>query len=660
MKNFWSLLKAWTVYLKGLGRQIESNTPFATITSMPSPNLNEAALSTIHLGQDYLLGLRRSNGSWQIPAYLGPVYICQFYLMSRWAGLKSNIDEKYFRELILSRQLSDGSWFQIKDVNAIRGELNVTILKYWTLKAMGVPLDSPPMIKAREYILKNGGLAKAEIFLVAILALFGITPWDDVPATPYISFLEHMPMNYLSFAHWAKPHMLPLAYLCRVRAHKDMGENFRLEELKLERDKKIIEPRKKPHPIVDRWIIKKLLSKQGSFGSWNGYTTSTIFSLVALSDFKSQTTLLQKEIAEATTKGLRFLNDLYFNENNCAYLGISCDGTYWETILTTTSLLSSGFTPEKLAAPLEFIAGKQMSNGGMPYGMDFQTDPDVDDTSASVVLWSLAGKKYEGQSKKAVSWLMKRQNSDGGWGAFNKNNRNNPLLNFFLKGYGEVESLFDYSSADCTGHVLEAMALHGYNAKNSATAKKAIQYLKDKQKESGAWTGRWALNTVFGTSVSIIGLLAACENVNESYIQKALNFLTGKQNPDGGFGESTLSYSDEKWSAVGQSTPTQTAWVLMALVKAGAENSTSAEKSAQFLISYFKEHGKWFDPSVTATGHPGQAYMHYSVYAPAFPVIALSHFLTARGIKVSPTSKSIDPADFFSGQPPVVTREMQL
>ncbi|MGE3261959.1 MAG: prenyltransferase/squalene oxidase repeat-containing protein [Bacteriovoracia bacterium] len=622
--------------------------------------LHAEALKAIHGGQEYLLRLRRSDGSWQIPAYLGPVYICQFYLMSRWAGLAIDLDEPRFRELLLSRQLDDGSWYQIKDINNVRGELNTTILTYWTLKGMGESPDSAPMKKAREYILKNGGLAKVEIFLVAILALFGIVPWDRVPATPYISFFEFMPMNYRSFAHWAKPHMLPLAYLCRMRAHKDMGDKFGLEELKLERDTKPIPARKKVNSLIDGWIIRKLLSKQGFFGSWNGYTTSTIFSLVALADFKEHCSLLNREIELATARGLKHLHTLYLNEENCAYVGISCDGTYWETILTSTALLSSGFKPEQLQHSLEYVRDKQMENGGMPYGMDFQADPDVDDTSASVVLWSLTEKKYHENAKRALDWLMKRQNSDGGWGAFNQNNRNNPLLNFFLKGYGEVESLFDYSSADCTGHVLEAMALHGFNKDNHAVAKKAVQYLKNTQKKSGAWTGRWALNTIFGTSVSLTGLIATGESLQTDYIQRALKFLFSKQNTDGGFGETTLSYSDESLSAVGQSTPTQTAWALMTFVKAGAANSESAERAAEYLIQYFKKHGKWFDPSVTATGHPGQAYMHYSVYAPAFPLIALSHFLQARGVEVKPTSFNYEREPFFEGRPPVVTKEMQL
>jgi squalene-hopene/tetraprenyl-beta-curcumene cyclase len=622
--------------------------------------LDARALDTIHQGQEYLLRLRREDGSWQHPAYLGPVYICQFYLMSCWAGLRSSLDEKRFRELLLSRQLSDGSWYQIKDVNAQEGELNVTILKYWTLKAMGEPIDSPAMERARRYILDHGGIEKAEIFSIAILALFGIVSWDKVPATPYMSFLEFMPMNYRSFAHWAKPHMLPLAYLCRVRARKDLGERFRLDELKPNAAKLDLPEPKKPNAVIDGWLIRKLLSKQGRFGSWNGYTTSTIFSLVALSDFNERCPGLGKEIVAATVKGIRLLETLYLNENNCAYVGISCDGTYWETILTATALLGSGFSADRFPKQLEFIRDKQMENGGMPYGMDFQTDPDVDDTTASVVLWSLTGTKYEENSEKAVNWLMKRQNKDGGWGAFNQENKNNPVLNFFLRGYGEVESLFDYSSADCTGHALEAMALRGFTAANSEVARKAVGYLRAKQLPNGGWTGRWALNTIFGTTVALAGLLATGESCDSDYFRRAVKFLLSKQNPNGGYGESTRSYAEEKWSGVGQSTPTQTAWALIVFAKLGGECTEAAVRAANFLVENFRQHGRWFDPSVTATGHPGQAYMHYSVYAPAFPLLALSGFLRARGVEVVPTDFAFEREPYFTGNPAVVSRDIQL
>jgi squalene-hopene/tetraprenyl-beta-curcumene cyclase len=49
---------------------------------------------------------------------------------------------------------------------------------------------------------------------------------------------------------------------------------------------------------------------------------------------------------------------------------------------------------------------------------------------------------------------------------------------------------------------------------------------------------------------------------------KSLRWLISKQNSDGGFGETTLSYNfPEKYAGVGNSTVTQTAWGLIALIE---------------------------------------------------------------------------------------------
>lgn len=48
---------------------------------------------------------------------------------------------------------------------------------------------------------------------------------------------------------------------------------------------------------------------------------------------------------------------------------------------------------------------------------------------------------------------------------------------------------------------------------------------------------------------------------------KSVMWLLKCQNEDGGFGESTLSYVDKNWAGKGKSTPSQTAWALLALIE---------------------------------------------------------------------------------------------
>ncbi len=102
--------------------------------------------SIIQRGQENILKLRREGGLWKFPAYLGPFFICQYFLACEWMNIEdSGIDREYLKDLLLARQLSDGGWYQLKDINFVEGELNVSIITYWTLKVLGVSPQSEPM-----------------------------------------------------------------------------------------------------------------------------------------------------------------------------------------------------------------------------------------------------------------------------------------------------------------------------------------------------------------------------------------------------------------------------------------------------------------------------------------------------------------------------------
>ena len=98
------------------------------------------------------------------------------------------------------------------------------------------------------------------------------------------------------------------------------------------------------------------------------------------------------------------------------------------------------------------------------------------------------------------------------------------------------------------------------------------------------------------------------------------------QNPDGGFGESTLSYLDDGHRGRGESTPTQTAWVLSFSVKWGCTIPIRFQ-GRELPPGNRSESESWRDGSVVGTGHPGILYVEYPVYPKVFPVMALASYL---------------------------------
>ena len=211
------------------------------------------------------------------------------------------------------------------------------------------------------------------------------------------------------------------------------------------------------------------------------------------------------------------------------------------------------------------VKNKRAAPGG--WAFEFQNDyyPDVDDTA--FVLMALGrvadpdSAPLRGAIRRGLAWLVSMQNSDGGWGAFDHEN-NLQFLNHIP--FADHNAMLDPSTADVTARVLECLGQFGWSA-NHPVVDRARDFIKHDQTPDGSWYGRWGVNYLYGTS----GVLRALETVglsSDADCLRAANWLRSVQNPDGGFGESILSYYDPALKGKGKSTASQTAWALIGLL----------------------------------------------------------------------------------------------
>jgi hypothetical protein len=120
--------------------------------------------------------------------------------------------------------------------------------------------------------------------------------------------------------------------------------------------------------------------------------------------------------------------------------------------------------------------------------------------------------------------------------------------------------------------------------------------------------------------------------MEEGYIQRAAGWLRARQNPDGGWGESCLSYDDPRLRGRGASTASQTAWALLGLsgvVSASAkEGRQSTDRSlargVEYLLKTQSGDGEWQEQEYTGTGFPRAFYLRYDLYRLYFPLLALA------------------------------------
>ena len=91
----------------------------------------------------------------------------------------------------------------------------------------------PALVRAREFILKNGGLAKAQVFTRCFLAYFGQYPWDGLPTMPVELVLlpNWFPINIYEMSSWAGGTVVPLVVLMAKKPYVPIPADRGVEEL---------------------------------------------------------------------------------------------------------------------------------------------------------------------------------------------------------------------------------------------------------------------------------------------------------------------------------------------------------------------------------------------------------------------------------------------
>jgi squalene-hopene/tetraprenyl-beta-curcumene cyclase len=224
--------------------------------------------------------------------------------------------------------------------------------------------------------------------------------------------------------------------------------------------------------------------------------------------------------------------------------------------------------------------------------------------------------------ERGVDWLGGMRSSDAGWGAFDVDNCRTLIRDLPFCDFGEV---IDPPSADVTAHIVEMLGLLG--RKTDPLTRGGVRWLLDNQEADGSWFGRWGVNHVYGTGAAVPALIAAGVPPTHTAIRRAVSWLEKHQNADGGWGEDCRSYDDPAWIGRGESTPSQTAWALLALEAAGARGAASTRRGVDWLVANQREDGGWDEQQHTGTGFPSDFYIKYHMYRLIFPVMALGRLV---------------------------------
>jgi len=297
--------------------------------------------------------------------------------------------------------------------------------------------------------------------------------------------------------------------------------------------------------------------------------------------------------------------------------------------MSLTALCEAGYDGRQIEQAMAWLLAKQVTVPGdwsdrspelVPGGWAFQYEnaryPDVDDTAKVLMSLFRAGAlerpEYREQIERAVNWVLGMQSSDGGWGAFDINNNRYYLNDIPFADHG---ALLDPGTADLTGRCIELLGMLGHGPDYPPVAR-AIAFIKKEQEPFGGWFGRWGVNYIYGTWSVLSGLHQAGEEMGSPYVRKAVQWLISCQNSDGGWGETCASYDDPSLAGSGVSTPSQTAWALLALMAAGEAGHAAAAAGVGYLTERY-DNG-WEEPQFTGTGFPRVFYLRSTATACSF------------------------------------------
>ena len=267
-----------------------------------------------------------------------------------------------------------------------------------------------------------------------------------------------------------------------------------------------------------------------------------------------------------------------------------CVSPVWDTALACHALLDVGDSAALASARrgLLWLAQRQVLSvvgdwkdrrpdvrpGGWAFQYANAHYPDLDDTAVVVMAMDrwlrLRGVRAESALYEAMrrghEWVLGMQSTNGGWGAFDADNVSEYLNHIPFADHG---ALLDPPSADVTARCAGMLAQLGVPNDAPALAK-ALAFLRRGQEQDGSWYGRWGMNYVYGTWSVLCALNAAGIAPQSLDVRRAVDWLVGVQNADGGWGETASTYDlDHQGDKRGPSTASQTAWALLGLMAAG-------------------------------------------------------------------------------------------
>jgi squalene-hopene/tetraprenyl-beta-curcumene cyclase len=576
--------------------------------------------TAIDRGTQRLLELQRPDGIWVGELESNVTMTAQHLFWNHALGLRTPEMDRRIANELMARMRNDGTWSIWFEGPA---DLSTSLEAYVALRMCGV--DPGPATLA--YLQREGGIPKARLFTKCFLALLGQWPWQRmVPIPPeLVLFPPKGPFSIYNFACWARQTFVALSLAQSLRPVRPIDVDLRMlgsipgkTRASIRRDPL----RRHAQKQAEEWIR----ARQEVDGSWGGIQPPWVWGIIALDALGHD--VAHDDTMRRAVEGWQG----FMVEDGDRLRPEACQSPVWDTALAVLGLRACGVPADhpQLVSAGEYLLRQQVTlrgdwsirapdldPGGWAFEFENDLYPDVDDAAVVALALHELG-RGEDAVRRGVDWLAGMQSREGGWGAFDVDNQAMWLYKIPFCDFGKVT---DEPSADVTAHSLETLGTLGVHREQ---AERGLEWLLSEQEEDGSWFGRWGVNHLYGTGAALPGLEAAGVPHDHPAMRRAVAWLDSVQQENGGFGEDIRSYADPEWRGRADfTTPSQTAWALLAYVAAGNAEDSASRRAADYLCAAQGADGDWHEEHFTGTGFPLDFMIRYHLYRITFPLLAL-------------------------------------
>ncbi len=642
------------------------------MSGTPAPKVRDAVGDAL----SHLVSLQQPSGAWR-GDYSGPVFLIPLHVgVRRLVGAPYDpVTASQIVAYLRSVQNADGG-FGLGESNP--STVFSSVLVYVALRILGVPAHDHDVQRARRWFLPRGGGLATASWGRFFLCLMGLQPWEAVRPIPPELWLLPKALPFHPSRFWCHSRMvyLPMAWLygrrfqpeadaltraLREEIHPEPYHSIRWsehvdrvasEDAYTQRSTLWTASQRAlgvAEALMPSWVRRRALAAVREAVRFEDEATSFLDIGPVSKVYNLAVAYADDPTGPDVARHLARLDAyLWVDDRGARIVGYN-SAELWDTGFALLAMRATG-RPEAHGAAgsaLDFVDRQQLrqdpagalahdrhpATGGWPFSTAEHGWPITDCTALALeglLAWEGPRGRRVGHARlrSAVDRLLDWQNPDGSWASYERT-RAPAWVEALNPSDVFADILVDRGHVECSSAAMQGLAAWRRAVPSDrpelveAALRRGADFVRALQRPDGSWEGGWAACFTYGTWFGVWGLLAAGADVADPAIRRAVDFLVAHQHTDGSWGEHVGSCAARRWVDDPAGTPTQTAWALLTLHRAGAAHTPAAQAGAAWLRATQQPTGGWAQEPILGVFNRTCS-IRYDTYRHVFPLWALA------------------------------------